>query len=79
MLISALQQSDSALHPHVLLKSRFSRLDIGLHERTRPQLPGHSRRYGVPVAFGADKQGGPAAEHRKLYPVTCDGTRWRIR
>lgn len=27
------------------------------------------------LAFGGDEQRGPAAQHRALHPVTCDGTR----
>ena len=30
------------------------------------------------IAFGVDKQWDFAVEHRELYPVTCDGTWWRI-
>ena len=27
---------------------------------------------------GVDKQWGPAVQHRELYPITCDGTWWKI-
>ena len=30
------------------------------------------------IAFGVDKQWDPAVEQRELYPVTCDGTWWKI-
>ena len=31
------------------------------------------------IAFGVDKQWGPAVEHRELYSVTCSGTWWKIK
>ena len=30
------------------------------------------------ITFRVDKQWDPAAQHRKLYPITCDRTRWKI-
>ena len=26
------------------------------------------------IAFGVDKHGDPAVQHRELQPITCDGT-----
>ena len=30
------------------------------------------------IALGVDKQWGPAVQHKELYPITWDGTWWRI-
>ena len=30
------------------------------------------------IPFGLNKQWGPSVQHRELYPITCDGTWWKI-